>query len=92
VLFELHGTEIAQCGVPSPRIVEALDIVEHVGLGLIPRSLDLAGYPLGLERGEQALHCCIIPYVPRAAHRADDAVIGKREVDPIWLVMSGSSI
>jgi hypothetical protein len=35
--------------VPSPGIVEALDVVEHVRPGVIPRPVDLAGCPLGFS-------------------------------------------
>jgi hypothetical protein len=43
LLFVVHGTEIAQRRVSAPRVVEALDIVEHIGLGIVPGAIDLAG-------------------------------------------------
>jgi hypothetical protein len=60
--------------MPAFRIVEALDVVEHVGLGLIPRPVHLARCSLGLQRREEALHRRIVPDVARTAHRTDDAV------------------
>jgi RNA-directed DNA polymerase len=36
--------------VPALRIVEALDVVEHVGLGLIPRSVHLARCSLNYDK------------------------------------------
>jgi len=33
--LKLNRTDIAQRRMPSPRIVEALDIVEHIGTSLI---------------------------------------------------------
>jgi hypothetical protein len=49
LLFVFHGAEIAQCRVSAPRVVEALDIVEYIGLGIVPGSIDLASRALGLE-------------------------------------------
>jgi hypothetical protein len=47
--LELDGAHIAQCRVPSLGIVEALDLVERVCPGVIPRPVDLAGYSLGFQ-------------------------------------------
>ena len=33
--LEVHGAEIPQGRVPSGRIVEAFDVIEHLGLGVI---------------------------------------------------------
>ena len=48
----IDGTEIAEHRVPASRIVEALDIVEHIGAGLVACAVDLSPDALGLERGE----------------------------------------
>ena len=61
--------------MPSFRIVEAVDVVEHIGLGLVPRSVDFTRRALGLERGEEALHRRIVADVARTTHRADHIVI-----------------
>ena len=66
--FELHRTEIAQRRVPSRGIVEALDVIEHVGFGLVSRAILLVRRPFGLERGEEALHRGIVPDVAGPAH------------------------
>ena len=29
-LLELYGTEIAERRMPTPRVVEALDVIEHI--------------------------------------------------------------
>jgi len=39
--FELHRTEIAQCGVPPLGIIEALDVIKHAGFGLGSRAVRL---------------------------------------------------
>lgn len=39
LFLELDGAEIAQCRVPSSRITEGFNVVEHVGLGVVSRSL-----------------------------------------------------
>lgn len=70
--LEVHG--IAQRRVPARRVVEALDIIEHVGLRVIARSICLPADPFGLHRREEALHCGVVPDVTRLAHRAGDAI------------------
>ena len=70
---EIEKTSYQQLHLKERRIEEletelraaqaliALDIVEHVSFGLIPRSIQLACYTLGLQRGEEALHRRIVP-------------------------------
>ena len=41
--------------MPSLGIIEALDVIEHVGPCLIARAVDFARDPFGLQRGEEAL-------------------------------------
>ena len=51
--------------MPAFRIVEALDVVEHVGLGLVACSVHLARCSLGLQRREEAFHHRVVPDVTR---------------------------
>ena len=37
ILLEVHCAEIPQGRVPACRVVDALDIIEHIGLCLVPR-------------------------------------------------------
>ncbi len=55
-------------------VVEALDVVEHVGAGFIPGAIDLACGALSLQRREEALHRGIVPDVAAAAHAAGNAL------------------
>lgn len=55
-------------------IIEALDIVEHIRLGIIARSIDLSSRSLGLQGREEALHGGVVPHVPSPAHGACEAV------------------
>src|SRR5664280_377903 len=87
--LELHRTHIADRRVPTFRIVEAFNVVEHVGLRLIPRSIYFTRGAFGLERGEEALHRRIVPYVARAAHRADDAVICHQPLELLAGLLGG---
>ena len=61
--------------VSTLRIVEAFDVVEHIGSGLVSGSVHSACCSLGFERGEEALHRRVVPDVARPAHRADDTVV-----------------
>ena len=63
--------------MPPLWIVEAFDVVEYVGLGLVASAIGLARCPFGLQRREEALHCRIVPHVARPAHAADYAVVGQ---------------
>jgi hypothetical protein len=60
--------------VPTFGIIEALDVIEYVSLGLITRPIGLARCALGLERGEEALHRCIVPDIACTALLAPGAV------------------
>jgi len=53
--------------------VEPLDVVEHVCLGLVSRSIVLARRAFGFQRREEALHRGIVPDVAGSAHAAHDA-------------------
>jgi hypothetical protein len=88
LLLELDGADIAQCRVPSPRVVEALDVIEHIRPGIIPRPVDLAGYALGFQRREEALHCSIVPDVTRPAHRTGDAMIGHQALELLARILA----
>lgn len=47
--LELYGTDIAERRMPPRRVVEPLDVVEHVGSGLLPGAVHLSGRPLGFH-------------------------------------------
>src|SRR6266702_3987550 len=66
-LAQLVRTVASDRRVSAFWIVEALDVVEHVGLGLIPRPVHLARCSLGLQRREEALHRRIVPDVARVS-------------------------
>jgi hypothetical protein len=88
--FELHGTEIPQRGVPPPRIVEALDIIEHIGLGLRSRAVHLRRRAFGFQRGEEALHHRIVPDVARPAHATGHAVVGQETLERLTRILAPS--
>lgn len=48
--LELHRAEIANGRVTPARIVETLNVIEHISPSLISRPVDLAGNPLGFQR------------------------------------------
>ena len=53
--------------MPPLWIVEALDVVEHIGLGLVACAVRLARRSLSLQRREEAFHRRIVPDVARVA-------------------------
>lgn len=56
-------------------VVEALDVVEHIRTGLLPRPVDFPGCALRLERAEEALHGRVVPHLARTAHAASDTLL-----------------
>ena len=48
--LRLLRRQLADRRVPTPGVVEALDIIEHVGSGFIAGPIDPAGDALGLQR------------------------------------------
>ena len=72
----------------STRVVEPLDLVEHVGPSLIAGAIYLAGRPLGFQRGEEAPHGRVVPDIARPAHAAGDAVIGQQLLERFTAVLA----
>jgi len=85
--LERHGAEVADFRMPSARIVEALDVVEHVGTGFAAGAIDFAGCAFGLQRREEALHRGIVPEVPGPTHRTGDAVIRQKPLKLLACVL-----
>ena len=75
--------------MPSRGIVEALDVIEHVGFGLVSRAVHLARRPFDLERGEEALHRGIVPDVGHPAHATGHAVVGQEPLEGLTGVLGG---
>ena len=59
-------------------VVEPLDVIEYVRPCVVPGAIHLAGCPLGFQRGEEALHRCVVPDVARPADAAADVMIGQQ--------------
>ena len=50
---------------------------------------DRAGYPLGFQRREEALHRGIVPDVARPAHRTGDAMVGHQALELLTCILGG---
>jgi len=64
-------------------VVEAFNVVEDVGSGLVAGARAFLSDALRLERREEAFHRRVIPDIPGSAHRADDAVVSRRPLELI---------
>ena len=62
----------------------------HVSLGFVTCPIRFACRALGLQRREEAFHCCVIPDVTRTTHRADDAVIGHQLLELLAGVLAAA--
>ena len=74
--------------MPPPGIIEALDVIEHVGFGLVSRAVRLVRRPFGLERGEEALHRGIVPAVAGSAHATGHAVVSQQPLEGLTGVLA----
>lgn len=48
-MFELNRADVSDRQTMSGRVVEPLNVVEHIGLSLNPRPIILARYSFGLQ-------------------------------------------
>ena len=62
-------------------MVEALDVIAHISLGLSARAVHLRSRTFGLQRGEAALHYRIVPDLARPTHAAGDAVVSQEALE-----------
>ena len=76
--------------MPSLGIIEALDVIEHIGSGLVSCAVRLGRRAFGLERGDEALHCRIVPDVAGSAHTTGDAVISEESLEGLTGVLAAS--
>ena len=57
------------------RVVEALDVVEHIGPGVSQGQVSTAMHALALEQAEEALHRCIVAAVADRTHAAGEVMV-----------------
>ncbi len=74
--------------MPPPRIVEALDVIKHIGLGLGSCTVHLRGRAFGLQRGEEALHHRIVPDIACPTHAAGDPVVGQEPLEGLTGILA----
>jgi len=69
--------------VPSValRVVEAFDIIEHIGPRVVPSTIDMPMRALDLQTREEALHGRIVPDVAAPTHAALDAILSKHTLE-----------
>ena len=71
-------------------VVESFDVVEHVGPGGVPRTVDLSADPFGFQRREEAFHGGVVPYVSGTAHRTVDAVIDHQPLELLTRILAAA--
>src|SRR5690606_9540054 len=75
LLLELNGRQHPVPDVLAFRIVEHLDVIEHVLTRLIARAVDFPAYPLSLQQVEEALSHRVVMTVAPTAHRVNQIVV-----------------
>jgi hypothetical protein len=73
-LLERSRTYITKIAVPAFSIVETLDVIKDILLGIIARHVIFSIYPLPFEDSEEAFNDGIVVAVSSAAHAALDLV------------------
>lgn len=73
--LELYRRHHAIVDVFAGRVVEHLDLVEHILARFIPRSIGPAPDPLALEQVEEALDHGIVLAIPTPAHGVSQIVV-----------------
>lgn len=61
------------------------------GVRLIARAVGFTSDPLGLQRGEEALHCGVISDVARPAHRTGHVVVGHQPLGLLARILAARS-
>ena len=75
LLFKLYRRQALVVAMPAHRVVEQLDVVEHIRPRLVPGRVDLALHSLPLEQLEEALGHGVVVAVSATTHAADHLVI-----------------
>ena len=81
-VFKLYRTDVPNRRVPTRRVVEPLDVIEHICRRLLARAVDLASRALRLQATEEALHCRVVPDFASTAHAAHDALLSQQPKQP----------
>ena len=63
--------------MPALSVVEGLDGLKHIGLGVFPGGIAGSLSLFNLQGEEEAFHGCVVVAVPLAAHAAEEAVLGQ---------------
>ena len=74
--------------MPPPRIVKALDVIEHVGFRLIACAVQHTGGALSLQRGEEAFHRRVVPDVAKTAHATSQALVRQEPLEQLAGVLA----
>lgn len=63
------------------RALEVLNLVEQIGVRIIACAIHFSNAALGLHLRDLAADATIVPDVAGAAHRTDDALVGKQPLN-----------
>ena len=67
--------------MPTPGVVEPLNVVKDICTGFVPRLLPSAKHSFDLQCREETLHRRIVPALAPATHAAGDALIGQQALE-----------
>jgi hypothetical protein len=72
----------------APRMVEPIDVAEHIRPCIVTRLIVLPASSLGFQLGEEALHRCVVAAVTATTHAAGDAVLFQRPLELLTRILS----
>ena len=74
--------------MPPPGIIETLDVIEHIGFGLVSRAVRFVRRAFSFQRGEEALHRGIVQAVAGSAHATGHAVVSQQPLERLTGVLA----
>ena len=75
--------------MPTPGVVEPLNVVKDIRPGFVPRLVPGAQHSFDLQRREETLHRGIVPALSAPAHAAGDALIDQQALEVLAGVLLG---
>ena len=67
--------------MPTPGVVEPLNLVKDIGPGFIPRLVFGAKHSFDLQRGQKALYRRTVPALSAATHATGNFLIGQQALE-----------
>ena len=82
-LFELNGADITDVSVSAFSVIEAFDVVEHIGSGLVSCAVVIPFDSLSFKCSEEAFDHRVVVTTSSVTHAAGDAMFLEQVLEVI---------